>query len=75
MQHNNYIMTLATLSTYIFYQIATPVTILVGNKTLEDLEKEVEEAEKVAKEARLKAQFLKHEVEKAKRASGSNFDA
>lgn len=45
---------------------------MVGDKSLEDLEKEAAEAERLASEAKLKAKQLREKINDAKRRSGSS---
>lgn len=47
------------------------VRILVGDKTLEELEREAAEAERIANEAKLRAKELREKVMDAKRRSGN----
>ena len=49
----------------------TAITIMVGDKTLEELEREAEEADRLASEASLRAQQLKEKLKDAKRRSVS----
>ncbi len=48
------------------------ITIMVGDKTIEELEREVAEAERLANEAKLKAKQLREQVKDAKRRSASS---
>lgn len=47
------------------------ITIMVGDKTLEELEREAAEADRIASEASLRAQLLKEKLKDAKRRSAS----
>jgi F0F1-type ATP synthase membrane subunit b/b' len=48
------------------------ITIMVGDKTIEELEREVAEAERLANEAKLRAKQLREQVKDAKRRSASS---
>ena len=48
------------------------IRIMVGDKTLEELESEAAEAERLASEAKLKAKQLRDKINIAKRMSGSS---
>lgn len=50
----------------------TAITIMVGDKTIEELEREVAEAERQATEAKLRAKQLREQVKDAKRRSASS---
>ena len=48
------------------------ITIMVGDKTIDELEREAAEAERLANEAKLKAKQLREQVKDAKRRSASS---
>lgn len=48
------------------------ITIMVGDKTIEELEREAAEAERLANEAKLRAKQLREQVKDAKRRSASS---
>lgn len=47
---------------------STEVVVMIGDKTIAELERELREADRLATEARLKAQALKERLELAKQA-------
>ena len=60
------------LATHIFPTfLYIAITIMVGDKTLEELEREAAEADRLASEASLRAQLLKEKLKDAKRRSAS----